>query len=387
MNTSQQVALFTAGFEHKHYIGAAKQYEIFEELDGLGKGFFIKVFFINTEVNLNKWQVTWDAIKQDINDVVGVPIVLQDDLRHPHFSIQNLYAKGYIVDIILDEKKQEASVIARILDPETIKLIKAGKLQFVSPAVVARSNLTLETLANGVDLLSRFIALHLALVGEPAYGKTDAKIHGMCTGTGQTCGAKLKQMSADIIHELTHVGDCVSDKIPIILKENPNMSQDQAIAIAISMCKEKGAMEQPGTETYQNIDPLTQTPLMRKLVASVNRIESEFNMLTRFASQPEFGGKIGYWMNAQDLDIFVANGQLVDEAIRAQCGCQLNAAKRKISKEDAHYQYAASLVKSCNNCMFFKESSNSCEVVEGFIELGHLSDRWRDKTDNLGEPA
>lgn len=382
MNTSQQVALFTAGFEHKHYVGEAKQYEIFEELEGLGKGFFIKVFFINTKVNLNKWQVTWDAIKQDINDVIGVPLVLQDDLRHPQFQIQNLFAKGYIVDVILDEKKQEASVIARILDPETIKLIKEGKLQFVSPAVVARSNLTLETLANGVDLLSRFIALHLALVGNPAYGKADAKIHGMCTGTGQTCGAKLKQMSADVIHELAHVGDCVSDKISIIMKEKPNISQDQAVAIAISMCKEKG-----GDKYSTKVDPLTQTPLLRKLVASVNRIESEFNMLTRMAAQPEFGGKVGYWMNAQDLDIFVANGQMVDEAIQGQCGCQLNAAERKASKEEVNYHYATSPAKMCDNCRFFDKSGNSCEVVEGFIEMGHISDSWQDKTNNLGEPA
>ena len=209
MNAQQQVALFAEGFEHKHYIGEAKQYEVLEEIAGQAKGFYIKIFFINTEVNLNKWQVTWDAIKQDIGDVVGVPIVLQDDLRHPNFAIQNLYAKGYVVDYILDEKKQEATVIARILDPKTIELIKSGKLQFSSPAVVARSNLTLETLSSGIDRLSRFIALHLALVGEPAYGKVDAKIHGTCTGTGQSCGGKLRQMSAVVLDILSHTGDHV----------------------------------------------------------------------------------------------------------------------------------------------------------------------------------
>ena len=165
------------------------------------------------------------------------------------------------------------------------------------------------------------------------------------------------------------------------MKENPKMSQDQAIAIAISMCKEKG-----GDNSYSNIDPLTQTPLLRKLLASVNRLDSEFNMLVRMAAQPEFGGKVGYWMNVQDLDIFVANGQMVDEAIRAQCGCQLNAAERKASKEEVNYQYATSPVKMCNNCLFFQESSNSCKVVEGFIELGHISDSWRDKTNTLGNP-
>lgn len=317
MNTAQQVSLFAEGFEHKHYTGEAKQYEVLEKIEGLGQGFFIKVFFINDRVNLNKWQVTWDAIKTDISDVVGVPIVLQDDLRHPNFAIQNLYAKGYIVDYVLDETKHEASVIARILDPATIELIKSGKLQFVSPAVVARSNLTMETTDNGVDLLSRFIALHLALVGEPAYGKVDAKIHDTCTGSGQTCGAKLKQLSANVLEELTHVGDCVSDKISIIMKEKPEMTNDQAVAIAITMCKEKGADD----SSSQNMAPLTQTKLLRTMQASLNRVESEFNQLTRQAARPEFMNHWGYWINARGVDVFVADGDSVDESILSQCGC------------------------------------------------------------------
>lgn len=325
LSTQQQVALFADDFEHKHYFGAAKEYEILEELDGLGKGFFIKIFFINTKVNLNKWQVTWDAIKQDINDVVGVPIVLQDDRRHPQFAIQNLFAKGYITEVVLDEDKQEASVIARILDPETITLIQKGKLKFSSPAIVARSNLTLETLASGIDLLHRFIALHLALVNEPAYGTVEAHIHGMCKGTGQACGAKLKQLSAAVIGELAFVGDCISDKIPIIMEENPDMSNDQAVAIAISMCKEKSA---------DGIDSLTQTPLLKKLQASINRLESEFNQLQRQASMPEFGNKWGYWINARDIDVFVAVDTTVDKSIIQQCGCSFQAAE---TKEDGQW--------------------------------------------------
>lgn len=318
MNSQQQVALFSAGYEHKHYTGDAKQYEILEEdVAGQAKGFFIKVFFINDKVNLNKWQVTWDAIKQDISDVVGVPLVLQDDLRHPNFSIQNLYAKGYIIGYDLNEDKHEASVIIRILDPETIKLIQKGKLKFVSPSVVARSNLTLETLPSGVDLLSRFIALHLALVGEPAYGKVDAKIHGTCMGSGQTCNMKLRQMSADVVHELSFVGDCVSDKLVKVTRDNPHMSHDQAIVIAISMCREKGL----SADSSSKVDSLTQTPLLRKLTASVDRMESEFNQKIRIASRPEFNNEWGYWMNARDIDVFVADGQTVDTAIKEQCGC------------------------------------------------------------------
>lgn len=273
MDTKLQVAYFADGFNHKHYEGAAKQYEVLEELEGHGKGFFIKVFFINDKVNLNKWQVTWDGIKQDIADVVGVPIVLQEDLRHPNFAIQNLYAKGYIIDYTLDEVRHEASVIARILDPKTITLIQEGKLKFVSPAVVARNNLSITETKDGVDLLSRFIALHLALVANPAYGK-QAKIHGTCTGTGQTCSAKLQTLTAEMVNDLKTA-------------------------------------------------PLTQTPLLlKKLQASLNRLDSEFHQLERKASQPEFNGKWGYWIKAKDMDVFVAIDQTVDVAIKNQCQCE-----------------------------------------------------------------
>lgn len=317
LSPTQQVALFSADFEHKHYIGEAKEYEVLEELEGLAKGFYIKIFFINTKVNLNKWQVTWDAIQQDISDVVGVPIVLQDDLRHPNFAIQNLYAKGYVVDYVLNEEKQEAAVIARILDPKTIQLIKDGKLRFSSPAVVARNNLTLETTADGVDLLHRFIALHLALVGEPAYGKVEARIHGTCSGTGQTCGARLRQMSADVAHLLAHTGNTEE----IIKREHElldkGIPEDEVHKMLV---KEFGAENIPGSDG-QKTDPLTQTKLLRKLNASLNHLQSEIEMLQHNASRHEFGGKWGYWMKARDVDVFVADGQSVDEAIAQQCGC------------------------------------------------------------------
>lgn len=318
MNTQQQVALFADGFDHKHYIGDAKQYEVLEEIAGQAKGFYIKIFFINTEVNLNKWQVTWDAIEQDIGDVVGVPIVLQDDLRHPNFAIQNLYAKGYVVDFVLDKKKQEASVIARILDPKTIELIKAGKLKFSSPAVVARSNLTMETLSSGVDLLSRFIALHLALVGEPAYGKVVAKIHGTCTGTGQACGGKLRQMSAAVLDILSHTGDDVEK---IIKREHELLDKGlHEDDIHKMLIKEFGAENIPGSDG-QKMAPLTQTKLLRKLNASINHLQSELGMLQHNASRHELGGKWGYWLKARDVDVFVADGKTVDESILEQCGC------------------------------------------------------------------
>ena len=328
--SGQQYAYYASGHKHKHYTGAASKYEILEELENGAKGFFIKVFFVNDKVNLNKWRITWDGIKQDIGDVVGVPIVKQDDMRHPHFTVQNLFAKGYIVDYALDEEKHEVQVIARILDAQTIKEIREGKMKFVSPAVVARDSLSLEEV-DGVDVLTRWIALHLALVADPAYG-TDAKITGTCNGMGHSCTLQLKKLAKPMLTELVanKTDDCISNKIPIIMSESPSMEHEQAVAIAISMCKkdsdaDKKAENIPGSDS-QNMDPLTQTPLLKKLMASTARIKSEYDQMVRQAGMPEHEGKWGFWVNIQDQDVFVSNGQTLEAAVKEQCGCALLAA-------------------------------------------------------------
>jgi len=184
-------------------------------------------------------------------------------------------------------------------------------------------------------------------------------------------------MSAEVLHELTHVGDCVSDKISIIMKENPDMSQDQAIAMAISMCKEKGA-----DDSSSKVNPLTQTKLLKKLQASLNRVESEFNQLQRQASRPEFGGEWGYWMKSRDVDVFVSDSTTVDAAILAQCGCNKTAAiTGKISKAKAEYKETTSEKQNCATCRFFNYTNSSCEVVEGEITEDHVSLLWQPHTD------
>ena len=108
MNSQLQIH-YASGFEHKHYIAASREFEILKELDGR-KGFFIKVFFVNDKVNGNNWRITWEGIQFDARDVIGVPIVLQEDLQHPQFHVQNYFAKGYVVDYILNEKTHTLEV-------------------------------------------------------------------------------------------------------------------------------------------------------------------------------------------------------------------------------------------------------------------------------------
>lgn len=299
---------------HNHYYGAASQLEILKELNGQ-EGFFIEVFFVNDKVNGNKWQITWEGIKQDIQDVVGVPIVLQDDLQHPEFAVQNFFAKGYIVDYKLNEKKHEASVIARILDATIIKLIQENRLKFVSPAVVARDSLSLETI-NGVDVLTRWIALHLALVANPAYGKTDAVIHGMCQGKGDTCQKKLHALTAA---ELATLGSDGAKVGP--LTQTPFLRKADIQKI---ITREHSLLDQgiPEHEVHKILlDEFGEKEKDNPKTASFSDyIESKMGYLKTGTLQHD--GKKGYWITANDMKVFVSNDKTVDQAIAEQCPCQ-----------------------------------------------------------------
>ena len=308
-------------FEHKHYIGASKEFEILEELDGK-QGFFIKAFFVNDKVNGNKWQITWEGIKHDAADVIGVPIVLQEDMQHPNFYVQNNYAKGYIVDYIIDEKKHELCVIARILDAETIKLIREGKLKFTSPAVVARDNQSLK-LVNGVDLLTRWIALHLAIVSNPAYGKTDAVISGTCTGRGDTCTMKLKQLTAAMVATMMVTGTIPGSdsakvapitQIPLIKR-----GQVEQIVKREHELLDKGIPEE---QVHQMLfKEFAEPEIDAKTASYLNYIDSKIRFIK--TGSMEHNGKRGYWIGARGMKVFVSSGKSVDQAMKEQCPCML----------------------------------------------------------------
>jgi hypothetical protein len=291
---------------HRHYTvpytAQVQNIRILENGKG-EEGFYIRVFFINDKKNANDWEITWEGIKRDINDIIGIPIVVQQDFGHPSFSEQNLFSRGFITDYIIDEKNHKVEAIARIFDEEIINLIRDKKIQFSSPAVVARDSLSIKNI-NGVDFLTRFIPLHLALVGNPAYGN-DAEIDKICDGKSETC-SKLLHIAA-LQKAETKNETCVSRKIPIIKKDNPDMSEDQVIAIAYSMCKEN-----PNVATDEGIPALEQIPFIpKKLTASIHRLVSEGNQIIRNSKYSEYKGEWGFWLNVNDIDVFKANNKKI----------------------------------------------------------------------------
>lgn len=360
---------------HKHYVGAAHSFEILTPTDPVAGQYIrpdvtvLKTFFINDTVNVNDWQATWEGLKQDAEELPGVPLVLQEDLQHPKFSVQELFDRGTIFDYDIDEENHQIIVYVRITDPKIVERIKSGELQYVSPAVIPRGSETLRHV-DGVDVLDRTLPLHLAIVGDPAYGKDKAKMTHMCSGDGEACYNRLKMMTASkAILSGTDLQDCVSKKIQIIKREKPKISDDQAAAIAYSMCRE-------GTANV--VDPLTQTPLIKKMIASLQRTASEINRMKIGSVLYPHNGKQGRWIIAQNMDVFVAVNQTIKQAMLDQCGCA-NIASAKQTKEKANYHKTPNEKINCSTCKFFNKEQDSCDVVEGEIGPYFISDLYQYK--------
>lgn len=374
---------------HKHYLGKAHTFDILTEQEIAKSDYLreyaaaayafeienpgetrtvtiLKTFFINDMVNLNDWQATWEGLKEDAKDLPGTPLVLQEDLEHPKYSVQKYYDRGTIIDYSIDEEKHQIIVYVRITDPSIIERIKSGELQFVSPAVIPRGSEYMQTI-NGVDILRRTLPLHLAIVGSPAYGEEAAKMTHLCTGEGTACLQRLKIMTA-ARKIFDSADDCVSRKIQIIKRERPSISNDQAAAIAYSMCRKGEA----------NIDSLEQIPLIKKILGRTAKIASIFEKIKSGNDFYTWNGNRGVWIKAKGMDVFVANNEPISQALMAQCGCDL-LTKSTVTKEEAHYRDTDSKVQNCTTCVFYNSSRHSCDVVQGEITPGHTSDLWKSK--------
>ncbi len=381
---------------HKHYIGSAHTYEILKQDPARMDVAILKTFFIDDTVNANDWRATWKGLKQDAEDLLGIPLVLQEDLEHPKFSTQKLFDRGTIFDYDIDEANHKIIVYVRITDAAIIERIKSGELEYVSPAVIPRGSEYMNTVM-GIDVLDRTLPLHLAIVGDPAYGKDKAKMSELCTGDGVACYQRLKMMkvASNIYFTASELQDCVSRKIPIIKDEHPSMSNEQAAAVAYSMCRAGTAdvsapSDSPSSTGIDSIlkisdsasdvvGPLTQIPFIKKLAASASRLNSVFNKMKTGSLYHMHEGSEGYWIKAKGMDVFVARNQSIKAALLDQCGCAKLAANGKISQERADYQKTDSETKNCSSCRFYNYEKETCQVVEGKIEPYYVSDLWQAK--------
>lgn len=310
---------------HQHFIGAAQSFEIINQDDSRPDVVLLKVFYIDDTVNINNWQADWEGLKEDAKDIPGIPLVLQEDLQHPKFSIQQYFDRGTVYDYEIDEVNKKIIVYVRITDRSIVERIKSGELQYVSPAVVPRGSEYLKKV-NGVDFLQRTIPIHLAIVGDPAYGKEKAKMSYLCSGDAKECDHRLRIMTAaKSIYE--SASDCVSKKIQIIKDERPTISNEQAAAIAYSMCKEGKTADHSSDGITSDLkvssqdSSLEQIPLIRKIIAKTARMASVLDKITFGMEYHMNNGVEGYWINSRGIDVFVARNQSIETAMNNQCGC------------------------------------------------------------------
>ena len=331
---------------HKHYVGQAHSFEILNQDPIRPDVTILKTFFIDDTVNENDWQATWEGLKKDAEELQGIPLVLQEDLEHPKFTTQKFFDRGTIFDYDIDEANHRIVVYARITDPTIVERIKSGELQYVSPAVIPRGSEYMETI-DGVDVLRRTLPLHLAIVGNPAYGTLKAKMTHLCTGDGTECYHRLKTMTA---------------------------SQKR---------KKKTAQNGPGGDgDGDGGDGSPNSGIksrLRILNASMLKMNSVILQMQTGAKYPKLHGKEGQWISAKGQDVFVAQNQSIQEALLSQCGCAKLGAAGKISKEKADYKKTDSTTKNCHTCRFYRADDNYCEVVDGHIEPYMVSDLWQPK--------
>lgn len=380
---------------HKHYLGAAHSFEIILPKDPVAGKFIrpdvtiLKTFYINDKVNVNDWQAEWEGLKLDAQELPGVPLVLQEDLQHPKFSVQEMFDRGTIFDYDIDEENHQIIVYVRITDPKIVERIKSGELQYVSPAVISRGSETMHN-ENGIDVLERTLPLHLAIVGDPAYGKDAAKMTHLCSGDGEACYNRLKMMTAT--RQIFAAADeCVERKIKILADEHPEWKHDQVVAVAFSYCKEKKG-DAPGggngqgtgiksilkTHNADGIPELEQIPFIKKMLPAVARIASTLNRIRTGSKLYPHGGKFGRWINVQGMDVFVAENQSIKEAMVEQCGCT-RLAVAKHSKEQVNYHKTENEEINCSTCKFFNAEEKTCDVVEGKIGEYFISDLYQPK--------
>jgi len=259
-------------------------YDILDNFEGR-TGKFIKGFLLNTKRNKNGWRVSWESILKHASDFInhpGIYLIRQGETDHSdggtykeNMANQEEFRVVNIVSVSTDDSTQTLNYVGEIIDEEFADLYEAGKINMTSPAVWPIEMEQVGTMENGRPMLdvSVWRALHVAYIDEPAYGD-DAYTLATCDGDGEACKIRLSAkndpcglcaqndlaplMEIPIIRKklksiysyieiakihadyaaMTAADDnCVSNKLKIVMEDNPDMEKDQQLAIAFAFCK------------------------------------------------------------------------------------------------------------------------------------------------------
>lgn len=156
---------------------------------------YASFFLLNDQMNLKKWAVTADSMPKYLKSFIGKPFISEPELAHfgaddlpihEVVSKQEDYRVGDIVEVKLDTKTQTAEAIVKFHKTAEAEAIwnemQKGNAIYVSPAIAGYSVNSAEG-----STFYEWYGLHLARVGNPAYGVFHASLKKTCTGDERTC--------------------------------------------------------------------------------------------------------------------------------------------------------------------------------------------------------
>jgi hypothetical protein len=164
-----------------------------------GNDVFLKVWLIDTSVNVNAWRVLPESIPKNIESVIGKPIVLASNYDHPpivdrehvepNLQYQERFAIARYVKYFVDGSTYWG--IAKVTDPLAAEAIDANDI----PLTVSPRLFRLDT-SEPMDRTTKWIFVHSAIVDKPAYGDR-AVIDAVCEGSNAHCVPALLSASKD----------------------------------------------------------------------------------------------------------------------------------------------------------------------------------------------
>jgi len=220
----------------------------------------------------------------DLSSFLRNPVVL---FAHDHYQP----AIGKVISIGLNLQEQLEGVIKFAVEEydfaRTIfQLYKNGYMNAFSAGFI---NNEIDQRDDGTTILVKNELLEMSAVNVPANALALAKSKGIDTKSLEEFQAKrIKSPACRMDGETKE--ECVARKIPEIMKENPDMSQDQAIAIAESLCSKK-------CEDKNNSDSI-----LKSVKSDLEKIKSDIEQLQRSEPGSNTGGKKGKVISIKRLN-------------------------------------------------------------------------------------
>lgn len=267
--------------------------------------FFIKFFVLDATLNLNKWGVTEEAMKANLDTFIGKPFVVTPDADHPDgtpdtlLHNQEAYRAGTIIEVGYDTKTGKAFGIAEITDADAIERIKSGEISFVSPSIIYERAQT-RYLMDGSKVIQAFEGAHVAGVKDPAFGMYKAQIKGKCSGEKATCERELALVQAskeDKIKTFSVDGktfmiqaqsdECVERWIKELSDAHPEWERDQIIAVSFEKCRRGDGILKKGVPPYDASDMVDDSNIDQESLENITQVNMPGKDNKRCGSKPD----------------------------------------------------------------------------------------------------